>query len=276
MNNIRKYYEKEMKLFSDNYVVNWHEHVWDDGKGHMNEAGCEALYEGACATYMDKVLISCPVVAGDASAATEERCRQVNNVIAEAVKRHPDKYMGMCFVCGGLKDKAVEEVKRCIDMGFVGVKLYHQYVINDPMMYQLVEACIRFDVPILVHAGKLTYQPESQPRISSGQHFADIGRRYPEANFIMAHITGGGDWHWQLKAIADVKNVVTDLSGSVCDNPVVEETVRVLGADRVLFGTDGTLFSCIGKILGSNISVEDKKTILAGKAYDRFIRKAGK
>jgi predicted TIM-barrel fold metal-dependent hydrolase len=92
----------------------------------------------------------------------------------------------------------------------------------------------------------------------------------------MAHITGGGDWQWQLKGIADVKNIYTDFSGSVIDAPVIEETVRILGADRILFGTDGTLFAGIGKMLEGNISIEDKKKILAGGAYDRFIQKAKK
>ncbi|MPM93632.1 hypothetical protein SDC9_140772 [bioreactor metagenome] len=143
-------------------------------------------------------------------------------------------------------------------------------------MYPLIEACIKLDVPILEHAGKLTYEPSSQPRLSGGQHFADIGKRYPEANIIMAHITGGGDWQWQLKAIRDVKNIYTDLSGSIIDNPVIEETVRLLGADRVLFGTDGTLFAGVGKMLAADISYADKVKILGGGAYDRFVRRVRK
>jgi len=239
----------------------------------LDEVKCEALYEGACATFMDKVLISDPITYGE---STMERCRQVNNVVVEAIKRHPDMFLGMCFVNGGNKEEAIEEVKRCVDMGFVGIKLYHQYFINDETMFPLIEACIDLDIPILVHAGRLTRHPNSQPRLSGGEHFADIARKYPEANFIMAHITGGGDWQWQLKAIADVKNVVTDVSGSVADAPVMEKVVNTLGADRVLFGTDGTLFSGVGRMLEANISLEDKKTILAGGVYDRFIRKAVK
>ncbi len=54
----------------------------------------------------------------------------------------------------------------------------------------------------------------------------------------MAHITGGGDWDWSLKAIQDYPNVYTDMSGSVIDARVIEKTVAMLGANRVLFGTD--------------------------------------
>ena len=270
MKDIKNFYDNAIKLFSDNYVVNWHEHVWESAPGVLNEVLCERLYEGACDTYMDKVLISDPITSGE---ATPERFHQVNNVVVEGIKRHPDKFIGMCFVNGGYKEEAVEEVKRCIDMGFVGVKLYHQYFINDHILDHLVEECIKLDVPILVHAGRAVRFPNSQPFCSDGAHFADMGRRYPEANIIMAHIGGGGDWQWQIKAIADVKNIFTDMSGSVVDAPMIENAVKMLVADRILFGTDGTLFAGIGKMLAANISEEDKKTILSGGIYDRFLKK---
>ena len=273
MKNIKTYYEDKLKLFSDNFVVNWHEHVREASPGTLDEAHCDRLYYGCKTTFQDKVLVSVPILDEH---VTIERCAQANDTVYKAMQRYPDMIMGMCFVNGGHKEKAVDEVKRCVDMGFVGVKLYHQYFINDEIMNCLVEACIDMDIPILVHAGKLMRFTERQPRLSGGEHFADMGRRYPEANIIMAHIAGGGDWQWQLKGIADVKNIYTDLSGSVVDYPVVEETVKTLGADRVLFGTDGTLFAGVGKVLAANIPDEDKKTILAGTSYERFIRKVNK
>ena len=158
--------------------------------------------------------------------------------------------------------------------GFVGIKLYHQYQINDPVFFPIIEKCIELDIPILLHAGKPTEADEKlQPRISRGEYFADIARRYPEASLIMAHITGGGDWHWQLKAMEKYPNVVLDMSGSVIDSPVIEECVARIGADRVLYGTDGSTAAGVGKILGANISEEDKKTILAGTKYRRFLER---
>ena len=87
----------------------------------------------------------------------------------------------------------------------------------------------------------------------------------------MAHIGGGGDWQWSVKAIADCPNVFADISGSISDRPLMEESLRCLGADRLLFGTDCVWDSSVAKILGADISDEDKKTILAGGAMLRFL-----
>jgi predicted TIM-barrel fold metal-dependent hydrolase len=70
--------------------------------------------------------------------------------------------------------------------------------------------------------------------------------------------------------------VVVDMSGSVHDCPMIEEAVEILGADRILFGTDNGFSSCIGKILGADIPENHKKTILEGTRYLRFIERAGK
>jgi len=273
---IRSELEEKMRLFKDNTVINWHEHTCPDANGGISESSVTKLVYACERSYTDICLISDPVVTATAEQCTYEACVGANNRIAEVTRRYPKLFRGMCFVNPGHGEKALNEVCRCIDMGFVGVKLYHQFRIDDPVQYPLIEKCIDLDVPILMHAGRLTVGPESQPRLSGGEAFAAIAGRYPEAHLIMAHITGGGDWHWQLKAMEKYENVVLDMSGSVIDAPVIEECVKRLGASRVLYGTDGSTSAGVGKILGADISDDDKKTILEGTAYRRFIERMGR
>lgn len=264
--------QNRMQLLYDNSVINWHEHVWETSPGVMNRVSCDKLVRAAKETGMDTLLCSCPVVTD--RYCSPERQRMANDVVIEAMKLYPDVIRGMCFVNPGNGDASCDEIERCVkEHGMVGIKMYHQYFIDDPVQYKIIEKCIELDIPILVHAGKLCYEPLSQPHISNGQHFARIAARYPEAHIIMAHITGGGDWQWSLKAIANSPNVVTDISGSVCDAGAIEETVRYLGADRVLWGTDGSVSAGVGKILAANLSYEDKVKILAGTAYRRFLER---
>ncbi|MBQ2742674.1 MAG: hypothetical protein IJF32_07715, partial [Oscillospiraceae bacterium] len=68
----------------------------------------------------------------------------------------------------------------------------------------------------------------------------------------------------------------TDMSGSVYDRPQMEEAVKLLGAGRILFGTDNSPSACAGKLLGARISDEEKKTILRGTAFERFLERTGK
>lgn len=89
----------------------------------------------------------------------------------------------------------------------------------------------------------------------------------------MAHIGGGGDWEWSLKAIADYPNVYTDMSGSVYDDQMLERAVEIIGAERILFGTDGSFSACIGKMLACNLTQEEKATILNNPDFEPYLNR---
>lgn len=265
---------EKMKLFKENKVVNWHEHVWDDATGKFNEHQCDLFVEAARKTYMDVVVCSLPVSGGSPDPATISR---KNDVIAEAMDRHPNFIKGMAFINPGFSREAVAEIERCVnELGMIGIKLYNQYFISDPVLHPVIEKCIELDIPILEHAGKQMNLPITQPFISDGIHFAKVAEKYPEAAIIMAHVAGGGDWQWSLKAIADCPNIYTDISGSVYDEGIIEQTVSYLGAERVLFGTDGSFSQGIGKLLAANISEKDKIEILNNTKFSRYLERGVK
>lgn len=260
---------EKRRLFTENRVVNWHEHVWFNASGGLDEALCDGLVEDAQRTSTDVLVCSLPILA---QKVTPEEFRRCNDTLALAMKRYPQKIRGFAFLNPGYTREALDEIDRCVqDYGMIGIKLYYQYFINDPAVRPVIEKCIDLDIPILVHASKLNYCPEEQPFVSNGVHFAAAAKAYPEARFIMAHITGGGDWEWSLKAIAGSPNVYTDMSGSVIDARVMEKAVAMLGASRVLFGTDGSYASCVGKILAADLSEADKKTILNNPDFERYL-----
>ena len=262
-------FDIKMKLFREHKVVNWHEHVWFDAGGHLDVALCDGLVEDAERTHTDLLVCSLPILAQKVTPGEFCRC---NDTLAVAMRRHPDKIKGFAFVNPGYRKEALNEIERCVKgLGMIGVKLYYQYFIDDPAVREVIEKCIELDIPILVHASKLNYHPEEQPFVSNGVHFAAAANAYPEARLIMAHISGGGDWEWSLKAVADSPNVYTDVSGSVTDDQLMEKTVRLLGASRVLFGTDGSYAACIGKILGADLPEKDKETILNNPDFARYL-----
>ncbi|HCS72655.1 MAG TPA: amidohydrolase [Clostridiales bacterium] len=267
----KKLREEKMKLFKDNKVVNWHEHVWDDDDGKFDAQQSDLLVESARRAYMDVLVCSLPVSGGSPD---PDVIRRKNNIIAEAVDRHPNIIKGMAFVNPGYSREAVAEIERCVnELGMIGIKLYNQYFISDPVLHPVIEKCIELDIPILEHAGKQMSLPVDQPFISDGTHFAKVAEKYPEAVIIMAHIGGGGDWQWSLKAISDCPNIYTDISGSVYDEGIIEQTVSYLGAERVLFGTDGSFSQGIGKILAANISEKDKIEILNNTRFSRYLER---
>ncbi len=195
--------------------------------------------------------------------STAEGFQQSNAWAVEAVKRFPDRILAYCYVNPAHSKEALADIRHYVeDCGFMGVKLYNAKFCTDEIVFPVVELAIELGVPILHHAGHSHYFVESQPYISDGGHLAELGKRYPEARLICAHVAGGGDWEWTIKALRHAPSVYLDTSGSVIDEGMIEMAVRVLGPKRVLFGCDMSMTAGVGKMRGANLSAEDKRLIM--------------
>jgi uncharacterized protein len=197
--------------------------------------------------------------------ASVEGFRACNAALAAAIRRHPKRFLGYCYVNPEHGRQALDEIRRCMnEYGFIGVKLYNERLCTDPIVAPVVELAIELGAVILHHAGHGHVPFAGQPNISDGGHLAALGRRYPEARLICAHVGGGGDWEWTIKALRHANNVYLDTSGSVIDEGIVEFAARTLGIDRLLFGCDMSFTAGMGKIRGADLSVEQKQKILSG------------
>ncbi len=269
--------DKKLKLLRENPVVAWHEHMAGLSiTDTLNTAFCDEMIEVFDMLGIDKIVTSLPSLR--IKRCSPEIFKMLNDVTNEAVKRYPNRVYGMAYVHPGYIKEAIYEIERCVnEFGFVGLKVYYDYKMDDPVYSPIIEKCIELDIPILQHSMHCMDKPNHirQPLASDGVNMANVAKRYPEATFVMGHFTVA-EWKYSLKAIADCPNVYTDMSGSVYDSPQLEEAVEMLGADRILFGTDTAWSACVGKILGAKISEEDKKTILRGTAFERFLNRGRK
>lgn len=267
----------KMKLMYENPVVSWHEHVWfrSPEDTTLNIAHLDNQMQVFDSLGFDKIVVSLPVMHNKRCDA--ELFQRANAVVYEAMKRYPGKIYGMAYVHPGHMKEALAEIDHCVqDLGMVGIKLYYDYFMDDPVQNPIIEKCIELDIPILMHAMR-SMDRDGQlknPLTSTGVHMANAAKRYPEAVFQMGHFTIT-DWEYQLKAIAPYSNVYADMSGSAYDCPQMEQAVEMLGAERILFGTDESIVTSVGKILGADISDSDKKMILEGRAFNRFLERTG-
>lgn len=97
--------------------------------------------------------------------------------------------------------------------------------------------------------------------------FAD---KYPNMKLIIAHL--GNDVFMDAVAAAKHGNIYVDTSGSAShSNNVVERAVKRIGAEHILFGTDGysSAFQ-LARIAWADISDGDKKKILRDNALALF------
>jgi uncharacterized protein len=200
--------------------------------------------------------------------ATLDGFRECNRWTTEGVKRFSGRVLGYCYVNPEYTREALEEIRRYVDgQGFMGIKLYNEHTCTEPVVFPIVELAIELGVPILHHASHSHYFVEDQPHMSDSGHLAELARRYPEAMLICAHISGGGDWEWTVKAARHAPNLMLDTSGSVTDDGSVDLAAAVVGVDRLVFGCDSSMTAGVGKIRGADLSAQDRAKILGGNMF---------
>jgi predicted TIM-barrel fold metal-dependent hydrolase len=254
--------------------IDAHEHV------NLYEDGPEVQIDFADRLGIEKLVISRPIVAGK---GTPQEFREYNDMVLKAMKQYPDRFLGQLTLNPTYRKESLEEIKRCSDQGMVGIKVYYQVKINDPLFYPIIEKSIDLKMLILMHANcqlgmggyRIKYDTHLNPNTSIPEDFVDIARRYPGAMFQYAHTGGGGDWEYACKAFKDYPNIYVDTSGSNNEANMIDFAIKYLGEDRLFFGTDSSYYQGVGTILASNLNESQKKKIFF-ENYNAILRKGGK
>lgn len=254
--------------------IDMHNHVMEDvHKPGVSWARVERTVETAERLGIVTLCCSHPITGG--ALAEIAAVRGANDSVLAAMKRYPTRIAGFAFIQPGNGAAAIEEISRCIEAGMIGIKLYNQFKYSDPAIYPIAEKCIDLGIPLLGHSAHLTDAKTiaAQPKTSDSLDFCQLSTRYPELILILGHINGGGDWEWAIKGLRDCPKVYLDTSGSVLESDTIEMCIRELGVQRMLFATDQTMEGGVGKILGANISDEQRQAIFSGNAESIFQRR---
>jgi predicted TIM-barrel fold metal-dependent hydrolase len=243
-------------------VIDMHTHVWSDGSGLKPAPDAGVLTEMADRFGIEAVVLI-PLFGGLAPSPAEVRAG--NEAAAEWGRRDP-RFKPMVTVYPRRERESLDELNRWMDQGFCGLKIWVSFG-DEPCVFPLIERMIHYGRPTLIHAmhksvGQLTL--ESDPT-----HIANLARRYPEAKIILPHI--GGNFYYTCDVIADCPNVYTDPSGTYCETGMVEHAVKVLGADRIMFGSDAPgadYVNNLAKVLAADLSDEDTRKILYANARE--------
>jgi len=252
-------------------VIDCHAHLTHHSSASWDERD-RKLIDAADRLGIDQL---CASILTPKKPSTAEGFRECNAWLAEATERFAGRVLGYCYVNPDAGDEALDEIRRYIEEhGFIGVKLYNAHKCTEPVVFPVVELAIELKVPILHHAGHGHRPIPNQPNISDGGDLAELGQRYPEARLICAHVGGGGDWEWTIKALRHAPNVFLDTSGSVTDEGIVDMAVQILGVDRLLFGCDMSMTAGVGKIRAARLSPLERQKILGGNMTRLLAKRA--
>lgn len=153
-----------------------------------------------------------------------------NAFIFEAVRENPGRFLGWVFVNPrGAADQTAELEKYQDEPGFIGVKahpFWHRFAPVE--LLPVARKLSNLGKPLLIHCG-----------FGLEGDYGALLDAVPDLKLILAH-TGFPEYSDTWKAILDRKNVHLDVSQtSYVSEKATREAAAFLGADRLLFGTDG-------------------------------------
>jgi len=180
---------------------------------------------------------------------------------------------GYCVVNPNFTDHAVQEIQRCLDSGMIGIKLAASRRADDELLDPIAHLAGERGVPILHHVWQHRRRDWPGQEASDALELAALAVRHPDAQFILAHLGGGGDWAHTLRVESNVPNIWVDLSGSGIDVDMLERSVSALGAGRLLWGSDltmGTAWGKLGYLEASGLAGWEIDLIRFGNAHRIF------
>ena len=208
---------------------------------------------------------------------THELCVETNDYILESVARYPDRLIGFCAVQPQSYEAAAEEIERCARGGIRGVgELRPDMQLLDlrdkEMMEPLVEVMKKYKLILLTH----TSEPVGHDYPGKGSITPDMLYpfidSFPDLPIVCAHWGGGLPFY---ALMPEVKQAMTNVFFDTAASPLLyspeiyHQVTRLVGADKILFGSDYPLLTqnrTINEIKSSDLPEEAKGQILGGNA----------
>jgi predicted TIM-barrel fold metal-dependent hydrolase len=177
---------------------------------------------------------------------TKDYFKANNDYVLEAVERYKGRLIGFATAFP-LARGAEKEFERCLKAGLSGIGELAVY--NEGLSQHIrdrfrpvSEIARHFDVPILLHTNEPVghaYPGKTALTLHELYHFL---QQYGENRFVLAH-WGGGIFFYSLmkREVKEVlKNTWFDTAASpfLYNKKIYDLAIRILGPDRILFGSD--------------------------------------
>ncbi len=229
-------------------VVDAHAHMGPWHNFHIPENDAEGMIRE-----MDRVGIG--VVCPAAHASIGPDFVEGNNLVIAAARRFPGRIAGYIGVNPNYEDGVLVELERCEKLGLKNVKLHNIHGLS----YDHAKYRPAFEFAHERRAAVLAHTWGADAAL-----FANLSRTYCNARFLLGH-SGVGRFDLYCDLARRHHNIYLDLATSLSGYGWIERFVAVVGADKVLYGSDIPFISAaqqIGKVLFARIRDADKRKIL--------------
>jgi uncharacterized protein len=243
-------------------IIDAHAH-YGDWYFPIENPSADAIVAKMAKLGVDRVVLS-------SSLAIVYDFREGNAELAEAMRGRPG-LAGYVSVNANYPEESLAEMETYLGKsppnGFVGVKVHPQLAAKGfdcPECVLFAEAAARYDVPILIH----TFATP----LESPWNVARVAEKVPAAKFILGHM-GGYDWESGIAVGKARPNTWLEICSTCTDPRKLRAAIEAVGAGRVLFGTDATLFApeyMLGAMDDMGLSAQERAMVMGGNALRLF------
>ena len=208
---------------------------------------------------------------------THELCVETNDYILESIARYPQRLIGFCAVQPQSYEAAIGEIERCARGGIRGVgEMRPDMQLFDfahvEVMQPLVEALRKHNLILLTHASEpIGHNYPGKGNITPDMLYSFI-TSFPDLTIVCAHWGGGLPFYALMPEVKQaMSNVFFDTAASpfLYSPQVYNQVAQLVGADRILFGSDYPLLAqsrLLNEIKSLDLPEETKSLILSGNA----------
>ena len=225
---------------------------------------------------MDKAEVDVSVIV-NIGWTTHELCVETNDYILESIAKYPKRLVGFGAVQPNSYEAALAEIERCAQAGARGVGEMRPdmqlFDLGDEILMQpLVEMLKKHQLILLTHASEpVGHEYPGKGSITPEALYPFIVN-YPDLTVICAHWGGGLPFYALMPEVKRaMSNVFFDTAASpfLYSPQVYNQVIQLVGADKILFGSDYPLLEqsrLINEIRSLDLPEETKALILSGNA----------
>ncbi len=224
---------------------------------------------------MDKAGIDLSVIV-NLGWTKHELCVETNDYILESIARYPRRLIGFCAV-QPLSIKATAEIERCVRGGIKGVgEMRPDMQLIDlaqaEVMRPLVDVLRKHKLILLTHTSEpVGHNYPGKGSITPGRLYP-LFTAFPDLPVVCAHWGGGLPFYALMPEVREaMKNVYFDTAASpfLYSPQIYNQVVQLVGADKILFGSDYPLLAqsrLLQEINSADLPDEARSLILHGNA----------
>ncbi len=209
--------------------------------------------------------------------SSHELCLETNDYIMDTIARYPNRLVGFCAVQPLASEKALVELERCVRGGVKGIgelrcDTQGFDLADEATMGPIAQVAMEHHLVLLTHSS----EPVGHSYPGKGAITPDILYRFiqnfPDLIIVCAHWGGGLPFYALMPEVSRaLSNVYFDTAASpfLYQDAVFEHVVGIVGADKILFGSDHPLIGqnrIVKSIRSLKLAAEAESMILGGNA----------